>query len=370
MELIVDGVIYQLQSRGGISRIYSEILPRMCDLDSSLNVDIFRQGAIKQILPQHKRITHRVIPDIRRYMRPGRMWKAAAPSVNECIRNLWIGRGKGKMWHSTYYTLPEKWRGSSVVTVADMIYELYPGCFTRPEDEQLRINKRRCIESADAVICISQATKRDLRQYYNNDSNNIYVVPLAHSNIFQKLDADKNQPAERPFLLYVGARKYYKDFISLIKAYSAWRRKKDVSLIVVGAPWSSHEERFLDEFGIGDNIKLLTSIDDKELCLLYNKASALVHPSLYEGFGITLLEAMACGCPVIASRIPSSLEVAGENPVYFEPGDTDSLINACDTVINEGRDSMRTRGAIAYASLYSWDKTAAETLNIYRKVLK
>ena len=136
--------------------------------------------------------------------------------------------------------------------------------------------------------------------------------------------------------------------------------------MAVGKAWSKDEQRCMENLKIRDKVHLLTNIDDPDLCLLYNQAVAFVYPSLYEGFGIPLLEAMACGCPVIASRIPSTLEVAGEHPIYFEPAEVASLLEALDTALLEGRDSARVYSGLEWVKQYSWERTTEQTLEVYR----
>ena len=176
-------------------------------------------------------------------------------------------------------------------------------------------------------------------------------------------------PTDQPFLLYVGIRSPYKNFGMLIQAYSKWRRRKEVALVLVGArPWSDDERRQLAQLQIQDRVHLLQDADDETLCRLYNSAAAFVFPSLYEGFGIPLLEAMACGCPIIASRIPSTIEVAGDCSIYFDPMEEDDLLNALDIALFEGRNSGRIQAGLERVKFYSWDKTAAQILKIYRSV--
>jgi glycosyltransferase involved in cell wall biosynthesis len=152
----------------------------------------------------------------------------------------------------------------------------------------------------------------------------------------------------------------------LLQAYSSWPRRKEVDLVVVGGKWSKKEVQHLAKLGITDRVHLLRDVDDQKLCLLYNQATAFVYPSIYEGFGIPLLEAMACGCPIIASRIPSTLEVAGECPIYFEPTEAEDLLAAFDIALSEGRASERVRSGLEQVKCYSWDKTARWTLEVYR----
>ena len=372
LKVIVDGVIYQRQLHGGISRIFSEILPRMCDIDKSLQIELLTPGKMRQSLPSHSRIFYYSIPHIEPYMRPRPVWRPIVPTVERLVRRLWVGRGEGQIWHSTYYTQPGRWDGFQVVTVLDMIHERFADLYQGPGDEQFREKKRRCVQRSDATICISEATRQELQHFYGIKSDSIYVVPLACSDIFRQLkqcDDRLEIATKRPFLLFMGGRYPHKNFNGLIQAHSVWAHREEVALVVVGSPWSVDEEKRLAELGIRDRVHLITDADDNTLCHLYNQAAAFVYPSLYEGFGIPLLEAMACGCPVIASRIPSTIEVAGECPIYFEPTELDSLVNAFDVALSEGRNSERVRAGIERVKLYTWDRVATQTLEVYRTLL-
>jgi len=372
MEIVVDGIIYRMQSKGGISRVFSEILPRMCNIDNSLQIRILSQGLLRQTPPQHQHITHRSIPNIERYLRPKRIWKPLIPAANGFIRKVLIGQGTGKIWHSTYFTMLQGWNGYSVVTVHDMIFERFRDFYSGPNAEQFRERKRQCICDADAVICVSEATREDVRNFYKLDSGSIYVVPNACSDVFKQLEQNVNTamlPTKQPFLLYVGVRSHYKNFDMLIRVYSKWHWRKDVALVLVGAkPWSDDERRQLAQLQIQSRVHLLQDVDDESLCRLYNSAAVFVYPSLCEGFGIPLLEAMACGCPIVASRIPSTIEVAGNCPIYFDPAQEDDLLNALDVALSQGRNSERLRAGFEKAKSYSWDRTAAQTLKVYRAV--
>ena len=114
----------------------------------------------------------------------------------------------------------------------------------------------------------------------------------------------------------------------------------------------------------------INNISDDYLVELYNCALAFVFPSLYEGFGIPLLEAMACGCPIVASRIPTSIEVAGEVPFYFDPTDIDSLLSALDDVYQQDNVSQKVSAGLEHIKKYSWDKTAQETIAVYQNLMR
>jgi glycosyltransferase involved in cell wall biosynthesis len=115
-------------------------------------------------------------------------------------------------------------------------------------------------------------------------------------------------------------------------------------------------------------IRLITNIDDEGLCKLYNEAAAFVYPSMFEGFGIPILEAMACGCPIVASNIPSTVEIAGNYPIYFEATQIESLMNALDQVVVDPINTDRIHAREEHLKIFSWDKTASQTLEVYRSL--
>ena len=371
MEVIVDGIIYQAQAHGGISRLFNEILPRMCQADETLNITLLMTGQSRQALPHHPHIHIRSTPQIERFLKPRLVRQYPTRKLKEWWLRLSIGRTEGKIWHSTYYTMPKMWKGETVVTVADMIYERFPTLFNTIGANRFRKQKRRCVLSADAVICISETTRRDLLHFYGIDSDKVWAVPLGYSNTFKRLPSlteKAESPVSDPFLLYVGSRSHHKNFKQLIQAFSLWQHQREVNLVVVGRKWSPDEMESLTGLGIYDRVCLLDKVDDEALCYLYNTAAAFVCPSLYEGFGIPSLEAMACGCPVVASRIPSTIEVAGDCPVYFDPRETEDLLLALDKVLLEGRDSQRSLVGLERVKDFSWERAAEQTLKVYRSL--
>jgi glycosyltransferase involved in cell wall biosynthesis len=370
MKLLVDGIIYQDLSHGGIPRLYTEILPRMCEMDNSLRVELLTSGRLARALPVHPSIHHRSLPAVDRLLRPQRLWGPIVWQIREQIQHMSMGSAGEGIWHSTYYTMPGKWwDGPAVVTVFDMIHERFAQFFRGSSSDQFRERKRRCVLTADAVICISKATQQDVLQFYRIDAARTQIVPLAVDKCFRVLNnahCSSRSATQWPFLLYVGGRFHYKNFRLVLQAYNRWPQRKEVDLVVVGLPWSREERKYLDELGIRARIHLMKDVDDEGLCLLYNHAIGFVYPSLYEGFGIPLLESMACGCPVIASRIPSTVEVSGGCPIYFNPSEEEGLLAAFDIALSEGRDSERVKLGLDRVRQYSWDKAAMQTLEVYR----
>lgn len=123
---------------GGISRLYSEILPRMCRIDESLGIRLLTIGKLGQRLPTHPRISHVSIPHVEPCLCPGRLWSSIATQARRFLQKLWIGRGEGQIWHSAYYTLQEPWDGLQVVAVLDMIHERFAHLFDGRRNDQFR----------------------------------------------------------------------------------------------------------------------------------------------------------------------------------------------------------------------------------------
>jgi glycosyltransferase involved in cell wall biosynthesis len=354
MEVIVDGLIYEMESNGGISRVFREVLPRACNLDPNLQIDIINFGVPLSLPPQHPRILqNRFLGSkfLKNYHGRGHWY---LDRMRRLMTRLEILDTRKKIWHSTYYSSLSSWSGPKVVTVYDMIYEKYP--LLLPDANVEIARKQREIRKADAIICISHSTKEDLHKYYKV-SDKIFSGERTNSGGLQS------------FLLYVGSRAGYKGFGDLLKALAIGNKLDGVDLIVVGRPFSRMEQQSIEELGIEHRIALYSNIPDEDLQDLYHRAVAFIYPSLAEGFGIPLLEAMACGCPIVASRIPSTVEVAKDIPFYFEPGSPESLHAAIGQAFLEGRKPLRCCEGVMRIRDFSWDKAARETLNVYRSLL-
>jgi glycosyltransferase involved in cell wall biosynthesis len=199
----------------------------------------------------------------------------------------------------------------------------------------------------------------------------VRVVPWASSALFRPPAGPEPAAAPaRPFFLYVGDRTHYKNFAALLRAFAALSQRYGVALVVVGPPaWSAEEAALIAALQISDRVGLAGQPDDRALCELYNRAAAFVYPSLFEGFGIPLLEAMACGCPIVASRIPSTEEVALDCPYYFDATDPEGFAHALAAVLDAGRDPDRQARGFARARQYTWDAAARRTLKVYGEAL-
>ncbi len=368
MKVVIDSIIYRIQPHGGISRIYSEILPRMCGMDSSLQILLLKQGKPRQSLPLHTQIIQRDIPDLNNYLPVGRVSDSLVSRANSIMCVPWIGRGVGQIWHSTYYSLPNFWEGRQVVTVYDMIFERLEDVFSKGQGDSTRIRKRKAVSCADKIIAISQATKEDLKEFFGVSDEKIVVIYLGCNPLFHKVPGQ--EWLGKPFILFVGSRAIYKNFEGLLRAFSIWPKNKEVDLAVVGEDWSEEESKNIHALDLIDKVRLIPYPDDLVLRDLYNQALVFVYPSLYEGFGIPLLESMSCGCPIIASRIPSTVEIAGDVPFYHDPGNLEQMVFNLDQAFSESRSSQRISRGINKAKSFTWEQTAQQTLELYRNLIQ
>jgi glycosyltransferase involved in cell wall biosynthesis len=250
-----------------------------------------------------------------------------------------------------------------------MIHEIYPDYFE--SSDRIREWKRQLAQKATKIIAISENTRQDIIRFYNIDPEKIEVTHLA-SSLKAEPPLEKNghvQPVlSYPYLLFVGKRKLYKNFDFFISS-AAPLLKQYPNLKVVctgGEPISNEERQTFSTLGITGRVIQIFP-DDAALGKLYLDAIALVFPSLYEGFGIPVLEAFNCGCPVIASNASSLPEIGGDAALYFNPGDSSSILEALDIIVEdqEIRNECIKRG-YQRAKEFSWEKTAKLTERVYK----
>jgi glycosyltransferase involved in cell wall biosynthesis len=364
--VLLDGVVYQQQRAGGISRCFNEVMPRIADTCNDIVVLLHLPPLCHADLPAARRL--RIIKDIR--LRPGRFF-------NRPMRRLsqWRARlHRPDVFHSTYYTRPY-WQGPrTVVTVHDFVDEHLPALFSNFDFQR---HKRAVIEQADAVIAVSDSTRRDILRFTDTDADKVTVVHHAPSGVFADtggVDPDAfadRRSIQKPYWLYVGDRVHYKNFGTLLRAFVRVADETGGSLVLLGgntgelAAW---QQDLVIREGLEQRVHQFGYLPDVELCRAYAGAAAFVFPSLAEGFGIPLLEAMACRTPVLASDIPVFHEVAEDAALFFDPHDETAVAAALTQslepsvrrdLVNAGQ--RRVKG-------FSWDTAAEQIADIYRSL--
>lgn len=282
--------------------------------------------------------------------------------------------------HSPDFIPPFRCKCRSVITVHDLAFMLYPHFLTKASARYYgQIDQ--AVRRADAIIAVSQATKRDVMRLLGVDDRKITVIYEAANPLFGPMD--RHEAAQRvsrrfgvagDFLLFVSTIEPRKNVPNLLRAFRRLLDDygQDVRLVVVGEKGWLFDEAFdlVTELRLSKEVIFLGRVAAEELLWLYNSAQALVQPSIYEGFGLMPLEAMACGTPVVVSNVSSMPEVAGDAGLTVDPHNVDELAVAMWRILDdtELRASLIDKG-VKRAACFSWDKTASETLNLYHSLI-
>jgi glycosyltransferase involved in cell wall biosynthesis len=305
-------------------------------------------------------------------------WAAAAQSTMQ--RKLTQTLDDVGVFHSSNVLLWKQPTALNVVTIHDLTALLFPECHTANTREMQAQVYRFAQEKADAVIAVSESTKRDILAHLEIPAERVHVVhngidPAFHhiderESLAQKLAPLGLKPAN--YILYVGTIEPRKNLVRLVEAYQQSRNmlpSPAPKLALAGAKGWQFQDVFkrVETLGLEKDVVFLGRVPTDTLPALYNGAVAFVYPSLYEGFGLPPLEAMACGTPVITSNSSSLPEVIGDAGMLVDPTDTQALTAALASLLNdtERRADLSTRG-LARARLFSWERTAREMLKVYQ----
>jgi glycosyltransferase involved in cell wall biosynthesis len=240
----------------------------------------------------------------------------------------------------------------AAATIHDLQHEAFPQFFSRAQLAYRRRAYRWSVERSRIVITDSEQVRKEVIDRFGLDPAHVRVIHLA-------VDHDRFTPDGRgrePFLLYPANYWPHKNHERFFRAFDIVRRHRpDLRLVLTGA---DHRQRPLP-----DGVESLGHVPVERLVDLYRSAAALVYPSLYEGFGIPCLEAMACGCPVAASRVASLPEVCGDAAVYFDPGSVEEIAGAIDAVLENP-----PSGGLEQAARFTWDECARRHDAVYREL--
>ncbi len=315
----------------------------------------------------------------------GTRWPTHRPPVRilweQAVQPLLLRRLKPDIYHGLGFTLPLVGPWKSVVTVYDLSFLRFPQAFRPWKRLYLSIFARAGARKADRVIAISEHTKRDVERFWHVSEDRISVAYGGVSPRFKPLPKEEVERFRRQrgfpaqFLLYLGTLEPRKNLSRLVDAYAgAWKRDSSLPpLMIAGARGWYYGDIFarVQALDLEDRIFFPGFVPEDELALWYNAAEMFVYPSLYEGFGLPVLEAMACGRPVITSNAASLPEVVGDAGITVPPDDTDALSDAILALWHdpERRKALGER-ALRRAEKFSWTETARSTVNAYKAVLR
>ena len=271
---------------------------------------------------------------------------------------------------------------ATVVTVYDLTPLIFKEhFFSKQKAFDWYLQKAGQLKKAKRIIAISQSAKRDLVTLLRIPEDKISVVYGSISSHFRPVKnaraiVAKRYGIKRPFLLSVGAFSYHKNIPRLFEAFASYLalKKNRLDLVVVCKLTGREEAKWRDLLGrlnISEYVHLTNFVADSDLPTFYSASDALIFPSLYEGFGLPILEAMACGTPVITSNTSSMPEAGGDAALYVNPEKTEEITAAIDKLLGDQalKDKLVEKG-FKQVRRFSWQKAAEETLEIYREVLK
>jgi len=364
MKILYDHQIFSISRYGGALRYFCELIERLAqekDTEVSLYMGYF--------------VSEYGLENFEKYFRnfSGKKHKPYPNSklfflfFNKLLFKKFIRKTEAEIYHQTYYeNICLNRKAKRIVTVLDMMHELYPDSFNKLDKSSSQ--KKEAVKKADGIICISHSTKKDLVEMLNVPEEKVRVIHLGNS----LNSVSKGEPlVKNPYLLYVAKRQGYKNFKMLVEVFAKLKKNySDLKIVCSGGGEFNPEEIKLFESLNIKNDLIHINADDNTLANLYRFAKAFIYPSKYEGFGVSLLEAMNMKCPVIASKMSSIPEILGDAGLYINPDEPEDLENKIELLLNDGnlREELIKKG-LMQKEKFSWDKCAKETLDYYKEIL-
>ena len=317
--------------------------------------------------PPNLRTVHAPVNVLRR-----RWWTIGLP--------LYVRQNKLTLFHGTNYNVPLWQRCPTVVTVHDLSLLLHADTHRADLVRRARRRLPTMTRIAAHVITDSESVKREITEHLGIHADKITAVPLAPRRAFCPVSAEEARAAQRrlgvedEFILFVGTVEPRKNLLTLVRAFDELVRTTELrpQLVIAGQQgWLTDELfRYVEESALRERILFTGYVADADLRALYSACRVAVYPSLYEGFGLPPLEAMACGAPVITSRIPVIMETSAGAARLVAPTDVEELTAALvELLTDEGARAQLAAAGLQRAAAYTWERTAALTLEVYREAL-
>lgn len=360
MRVAFDHQIFTLQRYGGVSRYFVELFKSLLTQDECkprIFAPLHYNALLKSLSPR----AGIYLPHSSNFLG----FNSAVFHASTFFSGVGIRNFNPDVLHETFYG--EKNSYSINTPIVSTIHDL-----TR---ERLGVDvskierKKKAIERADRLITVSKSTTNDLIHFYGVDESKISTIYVGVSNFFRRRSEICSFPKNRkPFILFVGHRDGYKNWKSLISSYSKSNFLRDNFHVVCfgGNKFSAPELLFLRDRNV-QNLVSHASGTDIDLRNLYQQASCLVYPSIYEGFGSPVIEAMASGCPVFCSGTSALLESGGAAAKFFDPNLDESIIDVLESGLNSHSEiSKMVELGYEHSSQFTWERTASQTLRIYK----
>jgi glycosyltransferase involved in cell wall biosynthesis len=368
MKLLIDHQAFSIQQYGGISRIFTELIKNKNENVVIQTPHFYLDNEYFTNLKYKKHIS--IYKFSNRFF--SRIIKNLLPIINNLYTWIYTSFQSYDIYLPSYYDiyLLNKIKPTPMVLfVYDMIHEKYPEFFSK---STVSSNKFLLMKEACKIIAISHNTKNDILELYPQiSSEKIEVIHLSDS-LVSVINEKLLTKIPHEYILYVGTRKNYKNFTTLYKAYKSIHEEyPHIKLLCIGGGNFSRVELKEFEMDSLNDCIIQLNVDDSDLYTVYNRALVFVFPSLYEGFGIPVIEAMKSGCPIILGRLSSFPEIAEEAGIYCNITNPIELSTTILKVIQDKvyRNEFIARGKVQ-SEKFSWSKTAEKTFQVCQSVIK
>lgn len=278
--------------------------------------------------------------------------------------------GAADVFYSPDFVLPPTRARKKILTIHDLSFKRIPETAVPNLKWYLEGAVPRAVERADLILADSDATRDDLIELFHAPADRVQTLYSGYDALFRPITDNKElervratYKLEKPFILHVGTVEPRKNLVRLIEAFSRLRQHRDLDLVIAGGRGWMYDEIYAapQKFGVSESVRFLGFTPDADLPALYSLAELVAYPSLYEGFGLPVLEAMACGAAVVTSNNSSIPEVAGDAAMMVDAHDTEAITWAMQRVLDDPqwRAALQHKG-IEQAKKFSWDKSARE----------
>ena len=366
-----------VKQAGGIGRYVRELTKALASIDQSSAYRLFAAGAKIAELPQPPADNFTWKPTRVSSVWLARLWhRARVPLPIEAFT------GSVDLFHATDFVLPPtRSRSRALLTVHDLSFVRVPSAASPPLKAYLDAVVPPSVEAADHILADSEATKADLIDLYNTPRDKISVLYSGVNPRFRRVEDPAALQAVRlkyglaniSYILSVGTVQPRKNYSRVVQALAALRQTgRDLHYVIAGGSGWLQDELWetIARTGMQDCVHLLGLVADDDLPALYSCARSLLMASLYEGFGLPLLEAMACGTPVITSNLSSLPEVAGKAALLVDPHDTDAIAEAILRLeTNDEARSQLMRSGYEQAKHFTWERAARQLKSVYDDML-
>jgi len=373
MRIAIDYTAAVCQS-AGIGRYTRQLTQALLALDHENHYVIFSAGCGANEPAWPPNVRRRTVP-LRDHQLALIWQRLRLPIPAECLT------GPVELFHSPDFVLPPLAKAASVVTIHDLSFMRLPQCSPQALLDYLLRSVPRSARRANAILADSESTRRDVIDLLGVDANKVHVVYAGVDARFTPQpsaavhDVCARYGITGSYVLAVGTLQPRKNYPRLLEAFAALRQRLACThqLVIVGGRGWLYEEidAAITCLSLADNVLMLGFVPDTDLPALYSGAELLAFPSLYEGFGLPALEAMACGTPVVASTAPSLPEVCGNAALLVCPTDTMALADAMEQVLTD--EALATRLAERgreRARQFRWEDAAADLLKVYQAVTR